>query len=201
MGAGGLIIAAALVGGGYWAYKQGYLDKLFAAAGNAATGSGNTGGNVFVPASSPAVAPNQWEQKLRDNWAYVSPWARANVQWVAALMRQESGTQGSAARGSAGEVGLMQVKTTTAEEMRNRGYGQLAPTSAVLGTDAGGIYFGTAYLDYLSGIKSDRAWITKAYNGGPGWESLTETYKAAREAYYKAVSAQYSGLYAAGSVV
>lgn len=200
MGTSGLIIAAALVGGGYWAYRQGYLDRFFAAAGNDNKGSGIFG-DLFVPASAPVIAPNQWEQKLRDNWAYVSPWARANVQWVAALIRQESGTLGSAARGSAGEIGLMQVKPGTAEELRNRGYGQLAPTAAVMGTDAGGVYFGTAYLHYLSTIKSDRAWITKAYNGGPGWEGLSDSYKAAREAYYTAVAAQYSGLYAAGSVV
>lgn len=195
MGASGLILLAALAGGGYYAYRAGYLDKLFAAAGNAAGGSGNTGGNVFTPASSPTVGKNEWEQVLFDNWQYVQPWARANYQWVAAMIQQESGSQGSRARGGAGEIGLMQVKPGTAQEMVNRGYGQFQATEAAMGSDAGGVYFGTAYLQYLSGIKSDRAWVTKAYNGGPGWESLSDSYKAAREAYLAGVTAKYKALY------
>lgn len=193
MSASGLILVAALAGGGYWAYRSGKLASLL---GSVATATGGQGaGSVFTPASAPAQGANQWEQVLLDNWEYVLPWARANFQWVAAMIQQESGSMGSRALGSAGEIGLMQVKPGTAQEMVNRGYGQFLPTAAVMATDAGGVYFGTAYLQYLSTIKSDRAWITQAYNGGPGWESLSDSYKAARAAYLAGVTAKFKALY------
>lgn len=201
MGAGRIIVAGAIVGGGFYAYKAGYLDSLFAA--KSAPVGGGQGGQLngpFLPASQPATGLNRWEQVLLDNWAYVSPWARSNVKWVAAMIKQESGTQGSAARGGAGEVGLMQVKPATAVEMKNRGYGELAATVEVLGTDRGGVYFGCAYLQYLSGINPDRAWITKAYNGGPGWGQLGSAYQAARERYYTEVLAKFNSMYGGGMI-
>lgn len=193
MSASGVILLAATAGGAFWAYRSGMFAQLLGSVSAAAGGQGD--GSVFTPASTPAQGANQWEQVLLDNWKYVQPWARTNYKWVAAMIQQESGSQGSRARGGAGEIGLMQVKPGTAQEMVNRGYGQFQATDAAMGTDAGGVYFGTAYLQYLSGIKSDRAWVTKAYNGGPGWESLSDSYKAAREAYLANVTAKYKALY------
>lgn len=199
MGVLGVVTVGGLGFGAYWAYKKGLLADLLGGAGADAGGdAGGSGGTPFgpwLPASSPVVGKNSYEQILRDNWAYVSPWARANYQWVCAMIKQESGTQGSKARGSAGEIGLMQVKPATAAEMVTRGYGELSATESVMATDRGGVYFGCAYLQYLSGKKSDRAWITKAYNGGPGWESLSSSYKAAREIYYSEVLKKYNEMW------
>lgn len=206
MGAGRLVVAGGIAVGGWWAWKAGKLDGLLQRLGiKAGTATGipeddedNT--SPWWPISSgnlPSLGSgNQWEAVLRRNWSVVSPWAKANYGWVAAMIRQESGSQGSAARGGAGEIGLMQVKPGTALDLYNRlGYRQFQATEATLATDAGGIYFGTAYLQYLSTIRADRAWITKAYNGGPGWEGLGDSYKAAREAYYAEVLDKFRNLY------
>ncbi|QYZ71220.1 transglycosylase SLT domain-containing protein [Neotabrizicola shimadae] len=197
--------------GGWWAWQNGKLDGLLERLGLAGTSSpapttgkdskdDDNSVSPWWPISSdnlPSVGGgNPWESVLRRNWAVVSPWAKANYGWVAAMIKQESGSQGSAARGSAGEVGLMQVKPGTALDLYSRlGYRQFPATTEALATDAGGIYFGTSYLQYLSTIRADRAWITKAYNGGPGWEGLSDSYRAARETYYSEVLDKFRILY------
>lgn len=200
-GAGRLVILAALGGAGFLAWRGGYVQPYLAKLGIGvdSTGSGTDAGEMYgpwQPASSPVTAPNRYEQLLRNNWSHVHQWARDNVQWVAAMIQQESGGNVTA-RGGAGEIGLMQVKPATATWMRDIGYGALAPTEAVLATEAGGIYYGTAFLQYLSKLGHDRAWIIKAYNGGPGWEGLGDAYKRARETYYSEVAAKQSQLYGA----
>lgn len=202
MGALDLAIFGGLGVGAWWAYKRGAFAGILGEAG-AVSGGGSAPApeNAGFQPGRPVTPGNQWEKVLLDNWGFVQPWARQNLQWVAAIIKQESGSQGSSARGSAGEIGLMQVKPATAEWMARAGWRELQPTSAVLGTDAGGVYFGTAFLDYLARTGKGRDWITKAYNGGPGFEELGASYVAAREAYLRGVAGQYAGLYGSGKVV
>jgi len=201
MSAAAKIILLAGAGGAlWWGAKKGYLSALLGGSVSPGGGSSQAGGKPpFWPSSSPADIPlNQWEAILVREAANCSEWSKANRKWTAAIMKVESGYQGSAARGSAGEIGLMQVKPDTAAQMYANGYTHFIPNEATLATDAGGVYFGTAYLEYLSRIHPQRDWITKAYNGGPGFEGLGDAYVKAREQYLNEVTKTYENLYPNG---
>lgn len=131
---------------------------------------------------------------LEDNDMSLSTWAADNLPWVAAILMTENYGLDPAARGSAGEVGLMQVKPGTAQQMFDAGYSRYQPTEAALATVQGGLYFGTSYLDWLSRRSPDRDWITKAYNGGPGFASLSAAYVAERERYLLRVKSNFARL-------
>lgn len=204
-----IILLFAVAGGVFAAYRYGYLDEIAAKLGLPAQG----GALPKVPEHDDPLIPvvdddddgdkdamNQWEERLVRQQYYVSPWAWTNRRWAAAIMKTESGSIGPGAVGSAGEIGLYQVKPGTAEQMYREGYTRFPATAATLKTEAGGIYFGTAYMDYLSKINSNRDWITKAYNGGPGWEGLGASYRGAREEYLRKVYANYDALYLKGTV-
>lgn len=72
--------------------------------------------------------------------------------------------------------GLMQVTLKTAQ--------WLDPSATVekLNNAEYSIDLGATYIRYLMRIRSDRDWVARAYNGGPGWEktslgpSLTAVY-------------------------
>lgn len=200
MTAARLVLAFALVGGGVAAYRMGYLNKWIADAGLTPVQpqpQGPLPAAEILPVlgNEEYISVNQWEAVLRRNWSDVHPWAQANHQWVAAQMKQESGGLGASAVSSAGALGVLQVLPATALQMFNSGYDKYPGTASALHTEAGGVYFGTAYLQYLSRINSSRAWITKAYFGGPGWEGKGPNYRKQCEDYFTAVNAQYSRLY------
>jgi len=69
-------------------------------------------------------------------------------------------------------TGLMQTLLSTARWLAtDMGYSAYVPTMADLMDTKTSIYFGAAYLDYLSryrGKSRSEEWIVRAYNGGPG---------------------------------
>lgn len=211
-GVGKVVLLAALGAAGWWGWKQGYVAPLLARLGlgggsvagglppQPQSGSGQAGG-LQPSAYAPGENANTWEAVLIRNASDCQPWAWANRQWAASIMKVESGGQLSSARGGAGEIGLYQVKPGTAAQMYSAGYTRYPATEATLGTEAGGVYFGTAYMQYLSGIRSDREWITKAYNGGPGFEGLGADYIAARVQYLAKVGEAFNDLYGQGRAV
>ncbi|WP_375596818.1 transglycosylase SLT domain-containing protein [Algihabitans albus] len=92
-------------------------------------------------------------------------------------------------------VGLMQTLTSTArwlyEDMGYRDHGE--PTLESLArSPQQSLYFGAAYLDWLSrwkGRRRSEEWIIRAYNGGPGGATSAATapywskYQAARRRF------------------
>lgn len=155
-------------------------------------------GGQIVPilGDDEVITTNAYEAMLRAHSGDLSRWARANISWVAAVCRVENSGMNPTTRGDGGKAhGVMQVHVPTAETCYRAGYTRYNPTAAVLETVAGGIYFGCAELDRLSKIKSDRAWIIKAYNGGAAWEGQSATYQRDREAYYDRVQSAFVALY------
>lgn len=187
-----------LIGGGAYAWSQGWLDRPIAAVLDAIDATPKPGRPdaperarrplddppaALVPPVTEAEGDSMTEEEslLRDHWDFVGDWSRRNVKWTAALIWQES-------RGRPGAMGpvitrgmhkgdrahgLMQVMPLTAKDLYNWGWNRMQPTSANLRTPYGSIYFGTAYLDWLDQTYGkDRVWMTHAYNGGPGWTEL-----------------------------
>lgn len=154
--------------------------------------------SAVLPGADLPTGENIYERFLVDEWAQVSPWGRDNWRWVAAMIWQESGGRVSAIGDrdvEGASHGLMQVRLTTAQELAARGYNRHEPSSEVLRTAAGGIYFGTSYLQYLSELRADRDWITRAYNGGPGWESNGSRARTMTARYLSEVRHKYQSLY------
>ena len=191
-----------LGGSAFAAWKMGYLDPVIEAVQPAPVGQGaaaypSPGASAKPVPVTPLPAKiglNKYEIALVENDLYVSPWAAKNREWVAAIMRTENAGMNPKAVGSAGEIGVMQVKLGTATDLNRWGYNRLPATVENLSTLAGGIYFGTAYLDYIARTYpgKDRAWITKAYNGGPGWEGQSASYQRTREEYFAKVQTNFA---------
>ena len=79
-------------------------------------------------------------------------------------------------------VGLMQVLTTTALDLFDKGYTAFGrPTRSSLKNPAVSMYYGAAYFDWLRKAYPGRnlEWYVRAYNGGPG-----HNYSAATTAYW-----------------
>lgn len=205
-----LIPLLALGGAAYYAHTQGWLDDAFDAVKPALdpvidtvkprrrvidTGGEETVDDSPYTDTDPDAKNDQPHVKMvRDHFGVISPWARANVKWVAAICMVENRKMNPKARGSAGELGVMQVKLGTARDLHEWGYTTMLPTAGVLKTTAGGLHYGTAYLQYLSTFEKPREWITKAYNGGPGWAGLSKNYRNKREAYFKKVQKAFQSL-------
>ncbi len=195
-----LLVLSAIGGGVWWAYSQGYADTILAAlrGSGAAQGGQEAGEGVQAPAPAPAaslagVSGDTPEMRLLlENLDVVQPWARSNLEWVAALIRQESGGRLGAVSG-AGATGAMQVMPNTAKDVYRWGWRDFQPTRSVLRTGAGSVYFGTAYLEHLSRrapqmlpksqmAQTVRDWVTYAYHGGPdgefngSWGPITREY-------------------------
>lgn len=133
---------------------------------------------------------NRFVALIVNNPTDCHPWAWDNMAVTSAIIQVESGGNPGAV-GSAGEVGIMQVKPATAEQMAGAGYTRYPPTPDTLATIRGGLYFGTAYLQWLSETHRDAdwEWIVQAYNGGPGFEAQSASYVAARRAYLTKIQA------------
>ncbi|NOR63022.1 MAG: transglycosylase SLT domain-containing protein [Rhodobacteraceae bacterium] len=216
-----VLLLAGVSAAAFYAHKKGYLgeylDPIKASASEFWAGlSGDENGEQFADESTGddnvvidgtgAVSPvviatsggvtdaaeaNPFVRMLRENEYDLNPWSTQNLYWVAAICNQENRGRNPEARGSAGEIGVMQVKPSTAADLVRWGYTKYPATEEILSTVNGGLYFGTAYLEYLSKKNADRAWITKAYNGGPGFASLSADYVRAREAYLEGVERKY----------
>ncbi len=143
---------------------------------------------AYVPpvivAPKPSGGLTKEEEWLAQYNHYTLPWARSNKTWVAAMMWQES-RGNPKATSHAGARGLMQVVDGTMEWMYNRGYREFPADPKTLYRPEVSIYFGTAFLQYLSTLSSNRDWITRAYNAGPGgqrkdgsWPAETVDYLA-----------------------
>ena len=196
----GRIIA---IGGAYLLYRQGYFDALIALyAPSMSADLAQTEQPFFVDATGqffpveeevqapPMTTEERW---LSDNWEYVQPWARRNRTWVAAMMWQESRGNPNATS-SANARGLMQVIDGTMQWMFDSGFRAFPVQPRSLYQPDVSIYFGTAFLEYLSGLSSDREWITRAYNAGPGGERQDGTWPRETDAYFAAINRKYTSL-------
>lgn len=201
----------ALAGAGWWAYQNGHLAPLLDRLGGnqADTVGADTRAGLFetMGGPSPVLAANDTgimrsdlnkEQRLVwDNSDVLSGWSKLNPNWTAAMIWVES--RGNVkARGPKTKwghaLGPMQVLPGTAKDLYGWGWNRFSPTQDVLLSAKGGVYFGSAYLEYLSRKNSDREWITKAYHGGPAgeakgmWGPKTQDYLAQVSARYKAIT-------------
>lgn len=90
-------------------------------------------------------------------------------------------------------TGLTQTLLSTARWLaKDMGYSAYGiPTAAALTSPQVSLYFGAAYLDWLStyrGIDRGEEWIVRSYNGGPGHsQSATERYWAKFQAAEKEI--------------
>jgi soluble lytic murein transglycosylase-like protein len=219
-----LLLLGGAAYGLYWAYGRGYIPQLapvidvashilpqelwglpdmIQAQKSAAIKDASGGQIVPILGESEVVETNKYEAILRTNWQFVSPWARENIHWAAAIMKTENGALNPAAIGDKGAAfGLYQVHVPTAETCYRVGYTRFQPTAEVLKTVEGAVYFGTAEMQRLSEYDGvSRPWIVKAYNGGAGWEHVNEKYKRDRESYYKRVAGHVVAMYATGEGV
>jgi len=184
----------ALAGAGFYAWQQGWLDGVAGAAlagqgeGQQASAAAPQGG--ALEALNP-IRISEYEALLVKHDMELQPWSRANRKWVAAMIRTESGGLGPTALSDKGAAGLLQVMPGTAKDVYDMGYSRYLPTQSVLMTEAGGIYYGSAYLQYLAEFNRDRDWITRAYYGGPGWEKEGPNYRAQTAAYLRKVRRNY----------
>lgn len=156
-----------------------------------------SGGRVVpILGSGEVVTVNKYEGALRANWVEVSPWARQNLAWAAAILKVENGPLDPSLSGDNGTShGVGQVKVATAETCYRAGYTRHEPTVETLKTMAGGIYFATAEMDRLARMGKGLDWTIAAYNGGAGWEAMGSAYKAARLEYVAKVKRAFAALY------
>jgi len=179
----GKALSLIVIGGAaFWAYKQGHLAPVLDALNieSPAVEAGQDAEVVPAVAAKPLPAKtgvSPYEALLIEHDMWVSGWASQNRELVAAIMRTENAAMNPNAKGPVDEWGVMQVRPATAQWMADSGYTRLAPTQANLRTERGGIYFGTAYLEFLARRYPGKGqdWLIRAYNGGPGWESSSST--------------------------
>lgn len=129
---------------------------------------------------------------LLANKHVLSAWSESNLHWTAAIAMTENGAMNPLAIGTSGEFGVMQVMPGRATDLDRWGYKQYPATAEVLQTVEGGVYFGSANLDYLSKRNPNIDWIIRAYNGGGGWEYSSEKSLAMTADYLKKVKANYN---------
>lgn len=204
MTTGGAIIKLGVIAGGVWAYRNGYFDSLIDAARGAAQPQARPAASMLfdvpeVPVPAPVAASlrlNSGGSKEFDlltlHWADVQPWARRNKSWAAAMMWQESRGNTDAVS-SAGARGLMQVMPATMGDLHRWGWDRYPADAQSLHRPNVGIYFGTAYLEYLhKTFGRDREWMTRAYNAGPGGQRSNGTWPAETVNYLEQIKRQYA---------
>lgn len=220
----GLVVLGLAGAGAYYAYKQGLFpafepvaeagEALFTRAAQilpmdqwdapdraraeevAAIREASGGQVVPILGRDEVVTLNPYEAMLRRNWQHVSPWAKRNVGWAAAICRVENAQMNPALSGDGGRShGVLQVKVATAETCFRSGYRAFPATEATLKTEVGGIYYGTAEMDRLAGMGRSLEWIIQAYNGGAGWQEMSPRYVSDRGAYLVRVKQAFRALY------
>lgn len=225
MSARGIIILGVAGAGAYMAYKRGYLPQLAPVVEAVepfidrvshilpmdqwedpqkekdqqldAIKDASGGKVVPILGKDEVVTTNAYEAMLRRHWSLVSPWAKQNVGWAAAIARVENSGMKPGISGDNGTShGVYQVKVATAETCYRAGYTRYQPTKANLLTYEGGIYFGTAEMARLAGLgKGGLDWIIQAYNGGAGFEAMGAKYVQDRAAYLQKVKKAFAALY------
>ena len=193
-----------IAGAGWFAWSRGWFGDLLP------DGGATVGPASFRHDEIDTLGRTIEERTLLENWLYVQPWARRNLTLTASIMWWERGgaslpntlnpgVKGSVITAGANKGdrahGMMQVMPKTARWLHDDlGYGLIEPTAENLLTVEGTIYFGTAFLEWLSktGAGKDEEWIIRSYNGGPGHRSLSVGSAAKREndGYYKRVAAR-----------
>lgn len=221
----GLLILGLAVAGAYYAHKQGYLPQLapVVAAGDAMLRRASfapvpqsewdrgerargeytdrvraASGGQIVPilGRDEVVTVNAYEGMLRRHYGEVSGWAKRNLGYAAAIAKIENSGMVPDISGDNGTShGVYQVKAATAETCYRAGYTRHAPTRENLLKIGPCIYFGTAEMERLSRINSDPDWIIQAYNGGAGFQKMSEKYQRDRAKYLQKVKRAFAGLY------
>ena len=190
------MVKISLIGGAYYLYKNGYFEELINPA-NAFSDSEKAEVSVAPPPSLdfPIITSTSVETDYLDaNWSDVHNWARSNKLWVSAMMWQESRGNPNAVS-SKGARGLMQVVPSTMGDLYDRlGYRKYPPEPTLLHQPNVGIYFGTAYLQEMQKINSDREWITRAYNAGPAGRRTDGTWPAETVNYLIKIKDRYTQL-------
>lgn len=211
MSVGNLILLGAIGAGGYWAFQNGHLDAVLDRLGldapeaERADNSGlfeTNSADYLQPASMTDAQINKMSELdiLKMFWSDVQPWARRNPEWTAAMMKQES-MGNTNATSSAGAKGLMQVMNGTQGDIYRWGWRKYSAEPQLLYEPNVGIYYGTAYLEYLStwnGKTRTKEWMAQAYNAGPGgndndtktWPLETRKYLPKINQYYQEFLAQ-----------
>ena len=200
----GTITKLGVVAGGFWAYRNGYLDSLIDAAREATQGGATPAASMLfdvpnVPVPEPVAASLRLDSGaskeydlLSLHWSDVQPWARRNKSWAAAMMWQESKGNNDAVS-SAGARGLLQVMPGTMGDLHRWGWNRYPADPLTLHRPNVGIYFGTAYMEYLhKEWGQDRDWITRAYNAGPGGQRSNGTWPAETVNYLEQIKRQYA---------
>lgn len=201
----------------YWAYSTGRLDSLVSMVTGAGDGlelgsiGRGIGGALSGIAKEKPVTANvdhhkaeidlsltqtaqmsKEEKILRDHWADVQPWARSNVKWAASMMWQES-RGNTQAVSPAGAAGLLQVMKGTQGDLVRWGWNKYSATADLHQPNIG-IYFGTAYMQYLSRKNSEKEWIAKAYNAGPAGQRSDGTWPRETNGYIDAIKTKFATL-------
>lgn len=173
-----------LGGAGWWAWEQGYLGPLVDQVKDLIQGEQGAEepeaqedepeAATITPAAvveppEPSTARTKEERFLEENSGWVSRYCKTDPELTAAIMWQESKGNPDAIS-HRGALGLMQVMPGTAAQMRNNGYTRKPNNRATLRSVTGSIYFGTAYLEWLDGLRGTRnlEWLIRSYNAGPG---------------------------------
>lgn len=156
-----------------------------------------SGGQIMpILGQDEVITTNVYEAMLRSNMSNVSAWAQRNIGWASAICKVENGARNPRISGDNGTShGVLQVKVATAETCARAGYNKFAPTKQSLLTYEGGIYFGTAEMERLSGINPSLDWIIQAYNGGAGFMQMPAKYIADRGKYLVKVKKAFTSLY------
>ncbi len=174
------IVALGLIGAaGYWAYKRGFVVELGEASPDAIEATEAPA--VETPPTTDDTENLTKEESLLVKYsAYCSGWSKDHREVTAALMNVESVGREKALgpiikkgmhKGHRAH-GCMQVMPITVRDIYDNGYQLFEPTRANLLTYAGGIYFGTAYLEMIGKNFEDPFEVCHAYHGGPGWRRL-----------------------------
>lgn len=117
------------------------------------------------------------ESEIRAQGFRISADMVVRIAWIESSNRARSAGQmrfDPSAVGDGGRsIGLMQTRLTTAQDLAlNFGYTTFGvPSRDDLFGPQASIYFGAAYLDWLShygGRRRSEEWIVRSYNGGPG---------------------------------
>lgn len=149
--------------------------KAQASLGKISSAVKKAGGEMF----GPLAPPNFWyaEKVIRTARDFAIRYGlNVDPEMIAAMVKIESSFNPKAYRFERhlndASYGLMQTMLKTAQWMYDIGYKAYArPTGTDLYDGNKSIYFGMAYVDYLSKYKKkarDEKWIVESYNGGPG---------------------------------
>lgn len=177
-----ILAAAGLVAAAFWPELQGFVRQAAGSPAPASSSSGATGAAAPIRALADEIVSSYGFD--------VDPQMLVRIAWI------ESAFNPAAIGDDGRSIGLMQTLLSTAQwlatDMGYRSFG--VPGEGSLRNAKVSMYFGAAYLDWLTtyrGTRRSEEWIVRAYNGGQGWQSTAAgprltaeywaRYQAARE--------------------